>query len=770
MGDSSDNRPPDELITNSNNNTSKNLICNPKTTLKNVEVFDITSNKKYIATVDSDYMLHVYKIIGNFEDYEEITVFEIYNSKKDEEEEDYHGSPQTYSSSSDKGIRICSVNTPPVPSPVYVSLSISFDKKFVTTSVSALHEDRSQFNIYSTEEDKNIKNVPTIIDTKSEEYKKFRFSRPVFLNDRFILVTNASIHVFNLKFERLFSKETCTLSLIFNNCYAACNYVSDTLRYQDDIDKMTREQTVKMFNFREITILAYMTGFIKQDILIEPFKYNTDRIWLPEMNKSIASITRTIYAEIVAISENKKYIATFDDSQNPTFYIYLLTTGSLLHEITLDTNHLWKYNVEKDPVKIIISHTSFQFNGKYLFISGYTNQNSIYRTPISQKQEEGIAQKDYAFCQLWNIPAQRMVYHREYGLLTTTMRNPLIFTDPRPADSSFSVTYINRNDNDELATESFDISIGDTAAIQYQQISPKFEWKEWHPVGSSDKIFGRRTKGPIDNDKVLDLDSTDHDMKRYVLDYNDNRYILLFGYFSVQMYRLEPSEDNSIEDSEVFNSDMYSETDIKYSRYTFDHQPIYIKIYNSALTKLPHLLNGDELDAINVDDIEVKFDTNGFPGRTLVTLKSSPSTSEANEDTDDYFEELFLPMELITQNTPNKDLFEQGKKNNNLGGNSSENPQTNKNNSSDTHNESEPVNEEGSSSAQNIVEPNNNVQNKSEPVNENNASSDQKNEEEKSREEYIDFEFHYLESTIQTLYFLSVIENKRVRNFYYIHD
>lgn len=150
-------------------------------------------------------MLHVYKIKGNFEDYEEITVFEIYNSKKDEEE-DYHGSPQTYSSSSDKGIRICSVNTPPVPSLVYVSLSISFDKKFVATSVSALRGDRSQLNIYSTEEDKNIKSVPTIVDTKSEEYNKFCIVRPVFLNHRFILVTDASIHVFNLKFERLFSK------------------------------------------------------------------------------------------------------------------------------------------------------------------------------------------------------------------------------------------------------------------------------------------------------------------------------------------------------------------------------------------------------------------------------------------------------------------------------------------------------------------------------------------------------------------------------------
>jgi hypothetical protein len=363
------------------------------------------------------------------------------------------------------------------------------------------------------------------------------------------------------------------------------------------------------------------------------------------------------------------------------------------------------------------------------------------------------------------------VYHREYELQTTTTRNPLIFTDPRPANSSFSLTYINRNDSDELARESFDISIRDTTAIQYQHISQMFEWKEWHPAGSSDKFFGRRMKDPVCNDVARDLDSTDYDMKRYVLDYNNNRYILLFGNVSVQIYRLRPIKDNFIKDHAVLESDIVAGTDIKYSHITFHHQLIYIKIYNSAFTKLPHLLNEDELDAINVDDIEVEFDANGFPGRTLVTLKPSPSTTEANEDTDDHFEELFLPMEIITQNTPNKDLFEQGRKNNNLGGNSSENPQTNKNNNNnDTHNESEPVNEEGSSSAQNIVEPNNNVQNKSEPVNENNNSSDQKNEEEKSKKEYVDFEFHYLESTIQALYFsLSFDENKRVRNLYWIH-
>jgi hypothetical protein len=160
---------------------------------------------------------------------------------------------------------------------------------------------------------------------------------------------------------------------------------------------MTREKMEKLFKFSELTRLAYMTGFIKQDILIESFNNNTDRIWLPEKNKSIASITKTMFVEIMAISENKKYIVTFDDSNNPTFYIYLLTTGSLLHEIKLDTNHLRKYNVEKDSLKIIISHTSSQFNGKYLFISEYTNQNSIYGIPISQTQEEGIAQKECAF-------------------------------------------------------------------------------------------------------------------------------------------------------------------------------------------------------------------------------------------------------------------------------------------------------------------------------------------------------------------------------------
>jgi hypothetical protein len=673
--------------------SSEILIFDLKTRLDRVRLFDITSDQQYFAILDFNYMLHVYKAKLDSNEFEEMALSKIYDSSLEPNKppSKKHSEPTT------KGMRIpMGSNLPPNS---LIHLSISDNGKYIVLSVLI---DRLKFtwiSIYSTEPIEHLKETPT--PNLMNVSKKIRYERPMFSSNGMLLVTDGHICLFNLNFESTWQ----TKSFLFGD------HRLPHASYGSASSNFSSLQSPELGNERE---LSYCTKFIRRNILIEIYDDHTQRLWLPGNNKPTASISLETSEAIIAISESQNYVATVETG----FWnlrVYSIKSGVMLYKIELGDDFFQRYKIGPDNRELIIDDASFQFDDKFLIFSGYVCQ----LLPLSNCN---AAKKGSSFSELWNVAEKRLEFSKQYGLQTDIKRRPIIFVVPRNVDC-LTVLYFNSNNNDLLECHSFDVLIG---GVKVERDSGKNNWKEWRPKANYRPAQISSAAEFIKNDVVFDLESSEHQLKRFILDYNDNKYILLFGYFSVQMWRLEPIRDSSVEKRDnALKSVPSSRPNILFNGF-YEKELVYIRIYYKAIKNINRSLDNGYENMITI--INVDLNINDISGHTILRRKSGGASERS-----DYFDELFLPMEGSTQVIPESNMSGHGDKD--------------RNNSNDNIKDAPTAaKQEDSSASQNNKEASLLIDQFSKNLN---AA-----------------EFQYFESTIYALFYLQTIVNKDEVNNY----
>jgi hypothetical protein len=277
---------------------------------------------------------------------------------------------------------------------------------------------------------------------------------------------------------------------------------------------------------------------------------------------------------------------------------------------------------------------------------------------MTSLDNSNAAKEGCAFTELWSIPVQIPIFNRKHKIQTDKMKRPIIFVTPHKTDQLL-VTYINSNRHYLLERECFSISIREDG-IPVQQVSTTQMWKEWEPRGVLLRALEYTTGIDLQNDIVFDLDTPKNQVKRFTLDYNSNRYILLFGCFSVQMWRLEPIEDNSEDNDDVFKSILTtgSKSDTLYYRYTNKSELVYIKFYRKVIDNMHELSEKNGLSGL-APDIDVEINITEIPGHTIIRQKTS-----GHINANSYFDELILPMEGLIHDTSGTSICDDGNSNN----------------------------------------------------------------------------------------------------------
>jgi hypothetical protein len=638
---------------------SEILRFDPNARLDRVRLFDITIDQQYFAILDFNYVLHVYKTKLDSNEFEEVAFSKIYDSSS----KSGLIPDQKHSKTTAKGMRIpMGSNLPPNS---LIHLSISDTGKYVVLSILI---DRIKFtwiNIYSTEPIEQLQETPTpnLMDVS----KKFRYARPMFSSNGMLLVTDGHICLFNLNFELTWR----TKSFLFGD------HRLPHASYGSASSNFSALQSPELGNERE---LSYCTKFIRRNVLIEICDDHIQRLWLPGNNKPIASIKLETTESIIAISENYNYAATFEKGFGK-LRVYSTKTGLVVHKMELGEDFFQRYDIGPDNRELIIDDASFQFNDKMLLFSGYVYQMTSLYNPNAAKEGR-------AFTELWSIPVQIPIFHRKHKIQTDKMKRPIIFVTPHKTDQLL-VTYINSNRHYLLEREYFSISIredgipiqqfcasnmceeyepsvvlprpmGYTTGAPIQQVSTTHIWKEWEPRGAPRISLEHTTGIDLQNDIVFDLDSPKNQLKRFTLNYNSNRYILFFGCFSVQMWRLEPIEDNSEDNDDVFKSILTpgSKSDTLYYRYTNKSELVYIKFYRKVIDNMHELSEKNGLSGL-APDIDVEINITEIPGHTIIRQKTS-----GHINANSYFDELILPMEGLIHDTSGTSICDDGNSNN----------------------------------------------------------------------------------------------------------
>jgi hypothetical protein len=126
------------------------------------------------------------------------------------------------------------------------------------------------------------------------------------------------------------------------------------------------------------------------------------------------------------------------------------------------------------------------------------------------------------------------------------------------------------------------------------------------------------------------------------------------------MWRLEPIEDNSEDNDDVFKSILTpgSKSDTLYYRYTNKSELVYIKFYRKVIDNMHELSEKNGLSGL-APDIDVEINITEIPGHTIIRQKTS-----GHINANSYFDELILPMEGLIHDTSGTSICDDGNSNN----------------------------------------------------------------------------------------------------------
>jgi hypothetical protein len=511
---------------------------------KDVWLVDVSLNEKHIALIDHGYSLKVYKL---------------------DQQNRGHTTIKTNVDSEFHPVNVGFIDD--IIYPVYAYLSIASDGSRVALSFVQMSEDGDfdsrlpqQPNCYIYEKDGTTKEVPCN-------------GRAVFVDDGLVIIKKHSVEFLDKDLKRKYILDTTNLTKGFEALINPPTIIKNTA-WAKSFHVKARKPATAGEN------LITMSRHIQSNILITPYRKNIVRIWSILDGTLITSYKTENSEYIMAISEDQRYIATFDGVKNVA-KIYCSKSSLLLHTIEPvavnapmdNTNKTGNFtissmrfcNVKRNLIisgfKTFADNTkplqkqnsrkvtfemwsiSSQINISYFestYIPGFTMQPFII---IDQEEEKALTAVPYTSDikpDMPNtIPEPQQTTNNRTSNKSKTRKN-IVKHSSQYFNSKYSGIYpVEDDDNEYIRLELYDIPLLKNKGIDSPNVHTPgaIKWKEYELLPESRNITAKNPHEITDT-----LDKT-NDLLCYYIDIQSFRYVLRFGNSTVQLWRLNPVAD-----------------------------------------------------------------------------------------------------------------------------------------------------------------------------------------------------------------------------------
>ncbi|KAI8887137.1 hypothetical protein K501DRAFT_307808 [Backusella circina FSU 941] len=485
--------------------------------------------------------------------------------------------------------------------PNYVFLSCSGENGYV--ALSFLEMTRSG---WYTNPSKEFSKCYIYRSNKSTQKIPFQ-GRVVFLENRLVLVGQNTVEVYTISLDGVIKKGYTLDTEPLTQGYEATKHQDNIIK---DLSwaKFVSDEPRKIFPVAAQDIIT-MSRHISNNILVTQYGSNNGgsvvRIWSIFDGTLLTSYKSKNVEHVMAISDNYRYIATYDEEEKAA-RIYCTKTSLVLHTIPI--------NAQVDIINSNYTLTYMRFfgDGRYIIISGYK--------PDTEKP------KDYRkfFFEVWCVPAHKL-------LLTDEMLVYYKSTDPTFSTiSPFAMEFKNSSDkdakrpkidlkkkNDKKFKPGRQYNLPEVRAIyttrnsnnqtSTQIIAKTLFKQDW--IYSLDKVpqTWKISKGPNSqeplkckitllkekNEKYMTRMSTRPELNEplnefqkllcYSIQVDTDYYILRFGYYTVQLWRLKKMDLDASEADKLKKGFQLKEEDSPYFYKSMeDSELVYIRTYKAT--------------------------------------------------------------------------------------------------------------------------------------------------------------------------------------------
>ncbi|KAI8875788.1 hypothetical protein K501DRAFT_338494 [Backusella circina FSU 941] len=302
-----------------------------------------------------------------------------------------------------------------------------------------------------------------------------------------------------------------------------------------------------------------MTQLIKDEFLMTFYSNNITKVWSLFDGSLVTSIVLGEEETVMAVSEDKLQIATYNRSER-SVNIYDTETLLLLHSFKPNC-------LEQSSIDVTVTSVKFCPHQHYLIIAGIkSNEGQIHDRRIFfeawlMEKERCLTHQEHnnAFSRSPS-PQITIVGHRKDTLLSTT-------SDPEFFANDFKGSFIRNFEKiDEMKIEETPIFENTPQAIQNDTLWGEFKFKQVGKSIDKEKKMSHEITAPFDENQGLVY---------YVL---ENKYVLRFGQRMVQLWELMPmNEEDTDVDPFVFPDQDGDET--KYYKSTDKSTLLFIRAY-----------------------------------------------------------------------------------------------------------------------------------------------------------------------------------------------
>ncbi|KAI8883517.1 hypothetical protein K501DRAFT_333305 [Backusella circina FSU 941] len=476
--------------------------------------------------------------------------------------------------------------------PNYVFLSCSGENGYV--ALSFLEMTRSG---WYTNPSKEFSKCYIYRSNKSTQKITFQ-GRAVFLENRLVLINHKNADIYTVSSDGIIKKGYTLDTEPLTQEYEATKYQEKIIK---DLSwaKFVSDESRIIFPVAAPSIII-MSQHISNNILVTQYGSNNGgsvvRIWSIFDGTLLTSYKSKNVEYVMAISDNYRYIATYDEEEKAA-RIYCTKTSLVLHTIPIVDNTNSDYT---------LTYMHFFGDGRYIIISGYIPDTENPR--------------DYRkyFFEVWCVPANKLlltdeilVYYQSTDPAFSTI-SPFAMEFKNSSDKDAErttrykafklghqynlpevrVIYITKNSNDQTATQ----IIAKTFFKQDWIYSLDKVPETWtsiqelyynRPLGFKITLLTKINKLDfISHKERPELNGPLNEFQKllcYSIKINYTYYILRFGLYTVQLWRLKEMDSDALEQDESINGFRLEEEDSPYFyKSMVENELVYIRAYKAT--------------------------------------------------------------------------------------------------------------------------------------------------------------------------------------------